>query len=335
MSSPVRFGIIACSSVARRRFLPAFANSTGARLVHVGSRDPAKAKQCAQEFSCAKSGDYDAVLADPEVEAVYISTPPSLHEAWVLKAAAHGKHVLCEKPAFSNFPAAVNVVERCRAAGVCLAEGYTFRWHPQHEVVRSLIAAGRIGTPRFFSAEFTYPRPADGDIRLNAGLDGGVFRDSAGYPVSAALLQMPGQPVSVSCQMGLDPATGVDDSFRLTINFADGASAQMLVAFGAHYRSRYAITGTKGRLESERAFSVGPQMKTVIALESDAGAERIEVEPADQFRLMLDDFAAQVRSEPARRKNFPADILRQHAIMDAALRSHREARVIALTDYQL
>ena len=332
--SPVRFGIIACSSVARRRFLPALITSKQAQLVHVGSRDPAKAAQFAREFSGAKSGNYDAVLADPEVEAVYISTPPSLHEEWALKAVAKGKHVLCEKPAFGDFRSAVAVVDRCRAAGVRLAEGYSFRWHPQHAILRSLVEKGRIGQPRFFSAEFTYPRPPEHDIRLNPQLEGGVFRDSAGYPVAAALLQMPSRPVSVFCQMGQDRATGVDDAFSLWMRFASGETAQMLVAFGAHYRSRYAIVGTQGRVEAERAFSVGPQMKTIIALETDAGPERIEIEPDDQFRRMLEDFSAQIRGGTSQPRDFETDLLRQHAVMDAAARSHREGRVIVFSDYQ-
>lgn len=333
--SPVRFGIIACSSVARRRFLPALAASKVAQLVHVGSRDAAKAAECAREFSVAKSGSYEAVLADPDVEVVYISTPSSLHEEWVRKAAAAGKHVLVEKPAFGDFRSAVAVVDRCRAAGVRLAEGYSFRWHPQHAVVRSLVTQGRVGQPRFFSAEFTYPRPPENDIRLKPELDGGVFRDSAGYPVAAALLQMPGRPVSVFCQLGRDQATGVDDSFSLWMRFAQGETAQVLVAFGAHYRSRYAIVGTQGRVESERAFAVGPQMKTFIALETDAGQERIEVAADDQFRLMLDDFSVQIRGGSAPPNNFEADLLLQHAVMDAAARSQREGRMISLSDYQL
>jgi NDP-hexose-3-ketoreductase len=227
------------------------------------------------------------------------------------------------------------VVDRCRAAGVRLAEGYSFRWHPQHAVVRSLVEQGRIGQPRFFSAEFTYPRPPEQDIRLNPQLGGGVFHDSAGYPVAAALLQMPGRPVSVFCQLGQDPATGVDDAFSQWLRFAPGQTAQMLVAFGAHYRSRYAITGTQGRVEVERAFSVGPQMKTTIALETEAATEQIEIAPDDQFRLMVDDFSAQIRNAGSGRREFELDILRQHEVMDAAARSHREGRVIALSDYQL
>ena len=333
--SPVRFGIIACSSVARRRFLPALRTAKRAQLVHVGSRDAAKAAQFAREFSAAKSGDYDAVLADPAVEAVYISTPPSLHEEWVLKAVAKGKHVLCEKPAFGDFRSAVGVVDRCRAAGVRLAEGYSFRWHPQHAVVRSLLEQGRIGQPRFFSSEFTYPRPPENDIRLSPQLEGGVFRDSAGYPIAAALLQISGRPVSVFCRLGQDRATGVDDSFSLWMRFASGETAQMLVAFGAYYRSRYSISGTQGRVEAERAFSVGPETKTIVALETDAGPEKIEMAPDDQFRLMVDDFSDQIRGGDPSRKNFELEILRQHEVMDAAARSHRESRVIPLSDYQL
>jgi NDP-hexose-3-ketoreductase len=194
---------------------------------------------------------------------------------------------------------------------------------------------GRIGQPRFFSAEFTYPRPSADDIRLNPKLDGGVFRDSAGYPIAAALLQMPGRPIAVSCQLGQDPASGVDDAFSLWMRFAPGATAQMQVAFGAHYRSRYAITGTQGRVEVERAFSVGSQMKTALALETEAATERIEIAPDDQFRLMVDDFSAQIRSGGLLQKEFEVDILRQHEVMDAAARSHREGRVIILSDYQL
>ena len=333
--APVRFGIIACSNVARRRFLPALGASTAARLERIGSRDLAKAGQYARDFSCAKSGSYEAVLTDPAVDAVYISTPPSRHAEWVHQAAASRKHVLCEKPAFPDFPTAVEAVNRCRAAGVRLLEGYMFKYHPQHAAVRTLIAEQRLGEPRFFHAEFTYPRPPENDIRLKPGLDGGVFHDAAGYPVAAALLQMPGQPVSVFCQMGLDPATGVDNTFSLWLHFSGGQMAQILVAFGVHYRSRYAVLGTRGRIELERAIAVPPTMKTTVTLETEAGEEKISLEPADQFRLMVDDFSAQISGGASPRKDFEGDLLRQHAVMDAAARSSREGRAIDLSEYPL
>lgn len=333
--APVRFGMIACSSVGRRRFLPALGLSTVARLDRIGSRDAAKAERYAREFGCEKHGDYAEVLADPEVDAVYISTPPLLHEEWVLKTLASRKHVLCEKPAFGSFAAAVRAAGSSRENGVRLMEGYAFKHHPQHQTVRALIDSGRIGKPRFFQAEFTYPRPPENDIRLDPKLGGGVFHDSAGYPVAAALLQMPGRPASVCCRMGYDMSAGVDDACSLWLGSSGGEMAQMLVAFGAQYRSRYAVTGTAGRIEVERAFAVPPQQSATVTLETDAGTERINLEPADQFRLMIDAFCLEIGGAPTVHRDYEADLLRQHAVMDAAWRSHAEGRTIDLNSYGL
>ncbi len=330
---PLRFGLIACSSVARRRFLPALAGTPAARLEHVGSRTPARAEQFAREFGAAKAGDYAAVLADPDVDAVYISTPPTQHEEWIRQAAARGKHVWCEKPAARDLASAIAAVEYCRAAGVRLAEGYVFKYHPQHARARELMAGGRLGRVRFFLAELTYPHPPAGDIRWQSGLGGGVRHDSAGYPVAAALLQLEGRPVSVFCQQGMDAATGVDDAFCVWLRFASGVMAQAVVAFGAQYRSRYSIVGTAGRLEVRRAFAVPPETSTTLALETNAGEEILEVAPADQFRLMIEAFAAQVAGAAPARDDFETQLIRQHAVMDAAARSAREGRLIDLSDY--
>jgi len=326
----VQFGIIACSSVARRRFLPALKLAAGAQLAHIGSRDAAKAEQFAREFSCPRHGSYEAVLADPEINADYISTPPTLHAEWVLKTAAAGKHILCEKPAFSNGDEARQAVAACRAAGVRLLEGYAFKYHPQHALVRSLVAAGRIGTPRYFSAEFTYPRPPENDMRLKLELAGGVFHDSAGYPVAAALMQMPGPPVSVSCEQSRDAASGVDDSVAITLKFSGREIAHLYAAFGVNYRSRYAISGTNGRIELERAFAVAPEMKTVANIETASGLEKVSVDPADQFRLMIEDFCATITVGAAAGRDCENDLLRLQSVMDAAARSARERRTIEI-----
>lgn len=326
---PVRFGLIACSSVARRRFLPALAETTRARLVRVGSRDATKAAAMAKEFGGAKHGSYEAVLADPEVDAVYISTPPTAHAEWVLKAAASRKHILCEKPAFPDLATARRALAECQRHGVRLLEGYSFRYHPQHAVVKYLVATGRIGTPRFFQAEFTYPRPGANDIRLVPALGGGVFHDSAGYPVAAALRQLPGNPTAVFCQLGLDAPTGVDNTFCAWLRFSDTITAQVLVAFDAAYRSRYAVVGTKGRIELERAFSVGPDQATTVVVETEAGTERIPVPPANQFRLMVEEFAEEIgRAQPEH--PWERELLRQQTVMEAMALSQQERRVVDL-----
>jgi predicted dehydrogenase len=330
---PLRFGIIACSSVARRRFLPALATSRLATLQRVGSRDPKKAADFAKQFGAAQHGDYESVVSDPEVDIVYISTPPSVHAEWVRKAAAAGKHIWCEKPAFSDYRTAVEMVEFCRKSKVRLIEGYVFKYHPQHACLRSLIGAGRIGQPRVISCEFTYPRPAEGDIRLRRDLEGGIFHDSAGYPVAAALLQASGKPTSLFCQLRLDEATGVDDTFGLWLSFSSGEVAQLVVGFGLFYRAKFAVSGSKGRAELQRAFAVPPQTKATIILETEGSDELIPIDFVDQFQLMIDDVANEIRANGS--KPFEADLLRQHAIMDAAGRSAKEGRLVNLSEYNL
>ena len=328
----VQFGILACSNIARRRFLPALKLATGVQLAAIGSRDVAKAEQFAREFSAPRYGTYESVLADSQINAVYVSTPPPLHAEWVHKAAAAGKHVLCEKPAFVDSAEARKAVDACRAAGVRLMEAYVPPYHPQHAKVRELVAEGRIGAPKFFEAQFMYPRPpSPDDIRFKPELLGGVFHDSAGYPVAAALMHMPGKLVSINCVQGRDAATGVDDACSITLQFSGGEIAQLYAGFGVQYRARYAVSGPNGRIEVERAFAVAPDVKTTVTLETNHSTEKIIMGPADQFRLMIEDFAVQI-SGGAEHKNYEADLLRLRGIMDAAAQSARERRTIEIKD---
>lgn len=329
----LRFGLIACSSIARRRFVPALNRSAHARLERVGSRDPARAEAFAREVGCAKAGTNDAVLADPDVDAVYISTPIAQHDEWARRAAEAGKHVLCEKTAFRSHALARDMVELCARRGVRLMEAFSFRYHPQHALVQKLLAEGRIGTPKFFHGELTYPKPPPGDFRLDPERGGGVFYDGGCYPVAAALLTLSAPPAAVSAQLHLDADTGVDDAVAMTVVFENGAVAQCASGFGLHFRSRYSVLGTSGRIELERAFSIPPDRVTAVVVETDTGTERIELQPVDVFALMIADFAAEIEGG-GRRRDFESQLLRQSAVMDAALRSHREGRVIPMNGYR-
>lgn len=330
--TPVRFGILGCSSIAQRRFIPALGASALARLEHIGSRDLQNAEQFAREFGCAKWGSYEAVLADPDVDAVYVSTPPALHEPWVRAAAQHHKHILCEKPAFPNRHVAAELIELCQRQSVRLMEGYMFSYHPQHAIVQSLIEGGRIGEPCVIQGEFALPQPHEGNFRLRRELGGGVFMDAAGYPVAAALLLLKTPPESVYCRVEMDSTTGVDSAVSMILNFDNGKIAHVLTVYGLHYRSRYSVLGTKGRIEVARAFSVPPDMKTEIIVETASGSETIPVAPADQFRLMLEDFCVQVTGRAAQTRRFEEDLLRQHTVMEAAWRSHLQQRPVLLSE---
>lgn len=330
--TPVRFGIIGCSSIARRRMAPAIRASEMALLEHVGSRDAQKGARFAGEFGCSKSGSYEAVLADPNVDAVYISTPPALHEPWVRAAAEQGKHILCEKPAFPNLQIAREAVELCRRRSVRLMEGYMFSYHPQHAVVESLIKEGRIGEPRVVQTEFTMPQPAEGSFRLQKELGGGVFTDASGYPVAAAMLLFKSPPASVYCRIETDATAGVDNAVSMMLNFSGGGIAHVLAAYGLYYRSRYSVLGDKGRIEATRAFSVLPDVETKIIVETASGVETIPVAPVDQFHLMLEDFCEKVTGPAASPGMFEENLLRQHTVMEAARLSHLRRKPVLLSE---
>jgi dTDP-3,4-didehydro-2,6-dideoxy-alpha-D-glucose 3-reductase len=324
----LRLGLIACSSVAQRRFLPALKNSRVARLENVGSRDLKKAEQFAREHGAKKSGSYEDVLRDPEVDAVYISTPLALHGGWVRRAADSGKHVICEKPVCPALAEARELAKICREKKVRLLEGYAFAFHPQHASAKKIIAENKIGAPRFFSGEFTFPRPPQNDIRLKPELNGGVFFDALGYPVSAALMMFGRAPASVSCELSLDKSSGVDAAASLRLHFPGGEIAHCFAGFDLHYRSRYAVTGTLGRFELERAYAVAPEMKTTINLETETGTEKISLEPADQFALMIEGFSANIAGSAS--QHFEHEWLQRAKVMDAAARSARERRTIEI-----
>jgi NDP-hexose-3-ketoreductase len=170
-------------------------------------------------------------------------------------------------------------------------------------------------------------------MRLKPELAGDTFLDSAGYPVMAALMQMPGVPVSVNCEQSRDAATGVNDSTAITLKFSGGEIAHLYAAFGVAYRSHYAIAGTSGRIETDRAFAVPVDKTVILTVETDAGVEKIMLEPADQFRLMIEDFCGIISDRTTLQNNCEADLMRQQFVMDAVARSAREQRTIVLESF--
>lgn len=332
ITGKVRFGILGCSSVAKRRTIPAILASGNASLERIGSRSEQKARGYAAEFRCAKYGTYEEVLRDPAVDAVYISTPPALHEQWIREAARYGKHVYCEKPVVSGYAAAADIVDLFGKKGLRIMEGYMFRYHPQHALVRELIAAGRIGAPRLFESWYFYPRPGVGNIRLDPGLGGGVFNDAAGYGAAAALEIFGGWPLSVYCSLGLNEEVKVDDLVDMQVRFSGGRLARSVAGFGLQYRSRYAVTGTAGRLEAERAYAIGPEVAAHVALETDAGTERFLVPAADQFRSMVEKFSGVLLGAPEPGESFERKMILTQLVMGAARRSHLEGRAVECTE---
>ena len=184
MNARIRWGILSTANIAVKRFIPGAQASRNGVVAAIASRDGARASEVAARLGIARSyGSYEELLADPEIDAIYIALPNSLHAEWIVKAAAAGKPVLCEKPLASTSAEAAAAIERCASLGVPLMEAFMYRFHPQHARVRALIDAGAIGELRAVRTAFTFllePFPAT-NVRLNADLVGGALMDVGCY----------------------------------------------------------------------------------------------------------------------------------------------------------
>ena len=180
----LNWGILGPGNIARR-FASQLTDSATGRLVAVASRDPAKAEAFAREFGAERSySSYEQLLADPDVDAVYISLVHTLHAEWTVKAADAGKHVLVEKPIAVNHGSAMVAAEAARRNGVVLLEAYMYRFHPQIDTLLELVSGGAIGTIQHIDASFSFDTGGSSGRLFDESLAGGGILDVGGYPVS-------------------------------------------------------------------------------------------------------------------------------------------------------
>lgn len=277
---------------------PALKRAGNAVLHAVASRSQEKATATAQRHGAAKAyGSYEALLADSEIEAVYIPLPNDQHAEWTVKALAAGKHVLCDKPLALSVAEAEWMVGAASASGLRLMEGFMYRHHPQHQKVFEVLRSGAIGEPVHFRGIFTYPATADhAGIRWNPAQGGGAFLDVGVYPLNAARWLFGSEPTEAKALAVRDVATGVDIHTAALLAFSSGRTASLVAGFDQAFTSRYELIGREGSIVAERAFQVGESGVRVIVKANNSDTEEVFFfEHVDQFQLEVEHFAACVR----------------------------------------
>jgi predicted dehydrogenase len=294
MPSAIRMGVLGCASIALRRVLPAMKEAEGIELTAVASRDPAKAREVARRFGCGAAGGYGELLDRPDVDAVYIPLPTGLHADWASRALAAGKHVLAEKPLTGDHATALGLVDQARKAGLLLMENYMFLHHSQHETVRKLIADGRIGELRVFSASFGIPPLDAADWRYRPELGGGALLDVGVYPIRAASHFLGAELDVVGSVLRPDPARGVDLAGHALLRSPSGVTVELSFGFEHSYRSCYSLWGDRARLTLERAFTPPPSRRPVVRIESQDRTEELTLPADHQFKNIAESFARSI-----------------------------------------
>ena len=303
-AGPVRFGVLAPTSfVARRAVVPAIVASDACELVSVGSRSAPAGSVPGVPESVAWHGDYDGVLADESVEAVYVPLPNSLHRQWVEQAAEAGKHVLCEKPLAINAADATAMAERCAAAGVTLMEAYMTPFHPRARALIAFVAGGGIGEFRFGSAAFTGMLSRADDYRWRPEMGGGALLDVGIYCLAPLLAAAGIDPASAGDRVAVpavgasrhEGGAGVDASFSGFLRFGRGASASFQCSFEAPERQLLELVGSDAAVSVDRAFTPSHTDRAIVVRRAGGTIEERLTDAGDPYRLMVEHFCAAVR----------------------------------------
>ncbi len=304
----LRWGVVgATSTIARLAVLPAIAASPSSRLVAAATRaaaglsDPVADPELVTAMApfdltgTRVSAHYRDVIDDPEVEAVYIPLPNGLHAEWTFRAAAAGKHVLCEKP-LSAYPAEARAMrDACREAGVVLAEAYMTAFHPRARAVVELAASGGLGALRFAHAAFTFPLADPDDHRWDPVLGSGALADVGVYCLAPLVAAAGRQPVDIAAQARVT-SSGVDASISAWLDFGDGFCAAVECSFESPERQVLELVGTEARVSVDRAFTPGIAETGFSVHHRDGRVTRVETGGVDPYRAMIEAFTEVVRA---------------------------------------
>lgn len=283
----MRLGILSTAHINRRVVSAAHA-SPCVEVVAIASRDHARAEAFAREWSIERAyGSYDALLADDDLDAIYVSLPNSLHIEWSIRAAKAGKHVLCEKPLDRRPNRVKQAFDAADRAGVILTEGFMYRHHAQTRRLVDLVASGVIGELEFIRAAFAYRLTDSANARLRPELDGGALMDVGCYCVSAARL-LAGEPERAYGEQVLGP-TGVDLRFHGTLRFPRGILAHFDAGLTTNL-SELTVIGSEGTMTVYDPWHC--RQPRIELQRIDAQLETIHFDTADSYQLELEDLAA-------------------------------------------
>ena len=321
----MRLGLLSTANI-NRAILAGAAKTDRVDVVAVGSRDAERAEAYAAEHGLATAhSSYQALLADPDVEAVYISLPNGMHHEWTMQALAAGKHVLCEKPYTRHPGEAEEAFDAADAAGLVLAEAFMYRHHPQTAAVARLVADGAVGRLCAVKATFTFPLHDLSDVRALPELDGGALMDVGCYCVSGIRL-LAGEPEHVRGEQ-VTGTTGIDMAFHGTLRCAEDVVGQFEASFRSPQRQSLEAVGETGVLVVEAPWRL--DWGGSVTLRRDGETEVVEVEGADSYTRELENLADAIESRaPALLGR--ADAVGQARVIDALYRSAASGTRIAV-----
>lgn len=303
MSRKVRWGILSTANIGMAKVTPAIQKAANCEVVAIASRDLSKARAAADKLGIARAyGSYEALLADPEIDAIYNPLPNHLHVPMTLAAARAGKHVLCEKPIAITAKEAEEL--RQVPADRIVMEAFMIRFHPQWQRAREIIRSGELGEVRAINAVFSYFNANPDNVRNQADIGGGGILDIGCYPVTTGRFLFESEPQRVVSLVERDPNFGTDRLASVMMDFGAGKRLTFTCSTQLVPHQRVQVFGTRGKLEIVIPYNAPPDERTAILVDTgapiDGSLARREILPAcDQYIEQAAAFARAVLGEEA------------------------------------
>jgi xylose dehydrogenase (NAD/NADP) len=299
----IRWGVLGYARIARENVIPAIQRSANAELHALASRDGGKLADFQARFPGVRTClGYEEILRDPAVDAVYLPLPNSLHREWTIKAAEHGKHVLCEKPLALTAAEAREMAAACAAQGVRLMEAFMYRYTDRTRRVTEVVRSGALGEIRLIQANFCFMLANPASIKLKPDLGGGALYDIGCYPINFAglvadiLAGQAGASRPESVAAACTRVGGIDETFSALLRYPSGLAAALHGSIRSHRSMGATILGTDGVLEVPDTFLDPAGFLTLVR-----GDERREIPVAasDRYRHEVEDFSAALLEDRA------------------------------------
>ncbi len=318
---PLGIAVWGIGAHAQRSVLPAIAASPDVRLIGIHTRNPLVLEEQSKVYACRGWLTAEQMLADPEIDVVYLATPTSLHVQHGRQVLKSGKHLWCEKPLSTSLPEAEALIEVTRTTGLSLAVICGPRYHPQFFALREQIVQGAVGQPKRIEAAFHFPHVAPDNFRYNPDLGGGALLDVGFYLLTVVEALVPARLTQLSCQLETETGYRVDTSGKAQLQFEGGLHADLSWGYGKAYQNSLRVAGNKAELIAGPFFSKPQNLPPFIRLISENGHRReIDFENKNQFIEMFRAFSRGIPDKKIRLQLI-ADADRSQKLINAAMES--------------
>jgi predicted dehydrogenase len=326
----LRWGVLSTSNIGRAAVNPAIQASSNGELLAVASREGSRAQEFANEWGIPTAyPNYQALLDDHRIEAIYNPLPNSLHREWTIRAAEKGKHILCEKPLALNAAECREMEAAADANGVKLLEAFMYRFHPRTRRVLEMVREGAVGDLKQIRSTFTFLLTRPDNIRWDPKLGGGALMDVGCYCVNVSRTIVGQEPVEVRAMANFR-TPGVDEQMAGTLRFEDGKLAHFDCALTMERTEAYQIHGTDGHLRIQKAFLPGTEDAVIEQFDIENELTTHWIDGTDEYQLMVEHFADSVLNDRPLLYS-AAEAARNMEVIEALYESARkDGEVVAL-----